>query len=165
MNEKLLCKCFNDFIAHSVIEILESNNIAFRQHDETNAPHIGIYGPTPGIAIYVFEGDYEKALALVAPVVNTPTQSTMPFCPKCGSEDVMHIKRSKYTSHLLILAIFLFIAPMVYLKYTEGGENQFMFYLSILSLVASIVIVMVCHIQESNYRCNHCGKKFHRREG
>ena len=81
MNEMLLCKCPSSIKAHNVVSILKNNNIVFRQHDETNNPRTGGYGPTPGIAIYVFEKDYEKALKLIEPIVNSSTESTKPFCP------------------------------------------------------------------------------------
>ena len=62
MNERLLCKCPNNIVAHKVVSILTNDDIVFRQHDETNDPRIGAYGPTPGIAIYVFEKDYVLVL-------------------------------------------------------------------------------------------------------
>lgn len=61
MNEKLLCKCTNITTAHNVANILENDDIVFRRHDETTDTRTGAYGPMPGIAIYVFEKDYEKA--------------------------------------------------------------------------------------------------------
>lgn len=61
MNEKLLCKCTNITTAHNVVSILENDDIVFRRHDETTDTRTGAYGPMPGIAIYVFEKDYEKA--------------------------------------------------------------------------------------------------------
>ena len=85
MNERLLCKCPNNIVAHKVVSILTNDDIVFRQHDETNDPRIGAYGPTPGIAIYVFEKDYQKAQMLIEPIVNSSTKSIKPFCPKCGT--------------------------------------------------------------------------------
>ena len=162
MNERLLCKCSNSIIAHDVIDVLTREDIIFRQHDETHEPHSGTYGPTPGIAIYVPEEDYEKALLLVDLIVNPPADSTKPFCPKCGSEDVGGVVRSKYTSSLLILSIFLFILPIAYLYFTKGAVSPLMYWLSIATFISSLVIVLVCHRNDADYKCNQCGKKFRR---
>ena len=59
MNEKL-CKCPNIIIAHNVIHILQNNDIAFRQQDETNGPHTWTLGHFPGIDIFVFEEDHVR---------------------------------------------------------------------------------------------------------
>ncbi|MGJ0550903.1 hypothetical protein [Phocaeicola vulgatus] len=163
MKEKILCNCSNNFMADTVVDILKRNGINFRQHNETNEPHSGFYGPNPGITIFVIEEDYKKALILVEPVINTTRVTTLPFCPKCGSEDVKHIERSRFITPLLLLSIILFIAPLVYLHYAKGSGNQIMYYLSIFTFISSIVIVIVCSRMDANYKCNHCGKKFNRR--
>ena len=163
MKEKILCNCANSFMADTVVDILKRNGISFRQHNENNEPHTGFYGPTPGIAIFVLEDDYAKASVLVGPVIHSTAKTTMPFCPKCGSEDTQRIARSRFITPLLLLSIFLFIAPVVYLYYAKGSENQFMHYLSILMFLSSLVIVFVCNRKQADYKCNRCGKRFNRR--
>lgn len=164
MNEMLLCKCPSSIKAHNVVSILKNNNIVFRQHDETNNPRTGGYGPTPGIAIYVFEKDYEKALTLIEPIVNSSTESTKPFCPKCGSEDTVHIEKNKFITPLLILSTVLFIAPVVYFYFTKDLENKSIILniLAIVVFISSIVILILCDYKNVNYKCNDCGKKFNR---
>ena len=163
MKEKILCNCANSIIADNVIDVLKRNGISFRQHDETHQPHTGFYGPTPGIVLFVFEEDYAKASVLVEPVIHSSAKTTMPFCPKCGSEDTQRIARSRFITPLLLLSIFLFIAPLVYLYYAKGSENQFMHYLSIFMFLSSLVIVIVCNRKQADYKCNRCGKRFNRR--
>lgn len=162
MNERLLCRCQNSFVADNVTEVLEANGIASRRHDETNDCRTGAYGPTPGIAIYVFEDNFEKALSLVEPVLNHNTDNTKSFCPKCGSEDITRIERSKYATPLLILSIFLFIAPCVYFYCTMGAENKSaaMDSLAIAVFIISIIIMITCERKNANFRCRHCGRKF-----
>ena len=162
MNEKLLCKCANSIIAHRVVSVLERENITFRQHDETNDPHTGTYGPISGIAIYVLEEDYEKALPLVEPLINSPAEPIRPFCPKCGNDDVGRLEGSKYATPLLIFSIFLFIAPIAFLYFSKGTESQFMYYFCLATFITSIVIMLVCGRKDAAYKCNHCGKKFNR---
>ena len=162
MNEQLLCKCSNSMIAHKVTDMLESEGITFRQHDETNASHTGIYGPDPGIAIYVSEEDYAKALTLVEPVLMSPSKHTNPFCPRCGSEDIRSIKRSRIVTPLLYFSIFLFIAPMVYLYYSKKSDSPIPYYLSMITFVSSIIIMLLCGRKNADSKCNRCGKKFNR---
>ena len=165
MNEKLLCKCPNSILAHNISSLLKNENITFRQHDETNDPRAGAYGPTPGIAIYVLEEDYEKAFTLIEPIINAPTDNIRPFCPKCGSEDTESIERSKLAKPLLILSTILFIAPCVYLYCTMvlGNKSTTIDYLAIVSFIASLVIFGICNKKSANQKCNQCGKKFIRR--
>ncbi|MCX4336459.1 DUF2007 domain-containing protein [uncultured Bacteroides sp.] len=164
MNERLLCKCPNNIVAHKVVSILTNDDIVFRQHDETNDPRIGAYGPTPGIAIYVFEKDYEKAQMLIEPIVNSSTKSIKPFCPKCGSEDTSRIEKNKFMIPLLILSIVLFIAPVAYFYFTKDLENHSMTLdiLAIIAFLSSIVMAFLCDRKTANYKCNGCGKKFNR---
>lgn len=162
MDEVLLCKCLSVIEAHNVVSILKKDNVVFRQHDETSSPHTGLNGPTPGIAIYVSEKDYVKALTLIEPIVNSPAESTRPFCPKCDSEDTVHILKNKFITPLIILSIVLFIAPIAYFHFTKDLEDKSVI-LDILAyalFISSIVIFIFCDRKNANYKCKNCGKKF-----
>lgn len=65
MNEKLLIKCDTTIFADEITDLLVENNIVSRQHDEGKDQRPGAYGPITGIAIYVFEKDYEKAVEII----------------------------------------------------------------------------------------------------
>ena len=162
MNEKLLCKCQSGIVATNVIEVLEANGIASRSHDEANDPRTGAYGPAPGIAIYVYEDHYEKALILAEPILNRRADTAKSFCPKCGSGNIVHVERSRYTAPLLILSIFLFIAPCVYWYYTMGSKNELtaIDYLAVIVFIASIVIMIAGSCKNASYKCSLCGRKF-----
>lgn len=164
MNEKLLCKCANNITAHNVVSILENDDIVFRQHDETKDPRTGAYGPTPGIAIYVFEKDYEKALVLIEPIVNPSAESIKPFCPKCDSENTVRIEKNKFITPLLILSIILFITSVAYFYFTKDLENRPIIpnIFAIIAFTSSIAILIFCDRKNTNYKCNDCGKKFNR---
>ena len=164
MNERLLCKCSDNIIAHNVVSILKNDGIIFRQHDETNDPRTGAYGPNPGISIYVFEKDYEKALTLIEPIVDSSAESIKPFCPKCGSEDTVRIEKNKFITPLLILSTFLFVAPVAYFYFTKDLENKLIVLdiLAIIAFISSIVILILCDCKNANHKCNECGKKFNR---
>lgn len=61
MDERLLIKCENTIVADEVVELLHAHGIVSRQHDESQDPRIGAYGPLTGISIFVFERDNEQA--------------------------------------------------------------------------------------------------------
>lgn len=162
MDKVLLCKCQSGIVADNVTEILEANGIASLRHDETDALCSGAYGPMPGIAIYVFAADLEKARTLAGPILDYPADTTKPFCPKCGSEDLVQIERSRFTTPMLILSIFLFIAPCVYLYFTMGSKDrpEAMDYLAVIIFMTSISIMVIGGRKNANLKCRHCGKKF-----
>ena len=62
MKERLLIKCDTTIYADEITNLLIENNIVSRQHDEGQDQNPGAYGAITGIAIYVFEKDYEKAV-------------------------------------------------------------------------------------------------------
>ena len=164
MNEKLLCKCTNITTVHNVVSILENDDIVFRRHDETTDTRTGAYGPMPGIAIYVFEKDYEKAYSLIEPIINSTAESAKPFCPKCGSEDIEHIGRGKYVTHLYILSILFFLAGFGYLLASEeyNIKSVVMDWLSLVMIVLFVVSGIIAGRKSKNCKCKHCGKRFDR---
>lgn len=95
-------------------------------------------------------------------VINCPTDSVKLFCPKCGSEDTVQIKKFKYVTLLSIISIFFIIAPCVYVfnPYKWDIKSVVLDYLSLAMAVAGIVILIICKYKNVNYRCNSCGKKF-----
>lgn len=163
-NEKLLCKCTNSITAHNVVNILKNDEIVFRQHDETNEPRTGSYGPTPGIAIYVFEKDYEKAYSLIEPIINSTNESAKSFCPKCGSEDIEYIGRGKYVTYLYILSILFFLAGFGYLVASAeyNIKSVVMDWLSLVLIILFVVSGIIAGRKNKNCKCKHCGKRFDR---
>ncbi|MBQ2525864.1 Putative signal transducing protein [Bacteroidales bacterium WCE2008] len=163
MNDTLLCKCPNNIIADTVCDILNVNGIESRRHDETMDQRTGAYGPVPGIAIYVFEKDLERAQALTRPVFDNHAEDTAFICPKCGSENVEPIMGRKDNSALLIAAVFFFLFPGLYLFQGEeyGIKSEAVDVIAIILFVAGLVIMFTYNRVFANYHCKDCGKKFH----
>ena len=90
MKEILLIKCDTTIYADEITNLLIENNIVSRQHDEGQDQRPGAYGAITGIAIYVYEKDYEKAVEITNPIVNSRNKSHV-WCPKCGSYNVSAI--------------------------------------------------------------------------
>ena len=90
MKERLLIKCDTTIYADEITNLLIENNIVSRQHDEGQDQNPGAYGAITGIAIYVFEKDYEKAVEIINPIVDSRNESHV-WCPKCGSYNVSAI--------------------------------------------------------------------------
>ena len=56
MKEILIYKCKNGIVVNRIVNVLDANSIAYRQHDETVDKQPGALWPHPGIAIYVLKG-------------------------------------------------------------------------------------------------------------
>ena len=109
--ERLLIKCDTTIYADEITNLLIENNIVSRQHDEGQDQNPGAYGAITGIAIYVFEKDYEKAAEIINPIVDSRNKSHV-WCPKCGSYNVAAIAVSnKYGTAIALLCIFFFLFP------------------------------------------------------
>ena len=160
MEEKLLIHCANSITANNVVNILDSNNIAWRQHDETQDQNFGAYGPTPGIAIFVFEKDYAKAQELISTVLKDLNQESI-LCPKCGSENVEPIKRKReYSAFLTILSLILIIIPAAYYGWTKGDYTHTANQIALISFMLGSTVLIINTNFINNYKCKDCGKKF-----
>ncbi len=162
LQEKLLLKCDNDIHANEIIALLDNQGIAFRIHDERQDPQTGAYGPITGIAIYVFEKDYQRAMEVIAPVAKE-RKEVHPFCPKCGSENVSIIdRRHNYGSAIGISCLFLFLVPGIYLSMANHLDfrSATTDVIALLMFVAGLVVLVAGRNLTANYRCDDCGKKF-----
>ena len=158
-SEKILIKCDNTVFADEIQTALTDSGIASRQHEEcydTASRQIGI-------TIFVYSDDYDKASAVIAPIIEARNKVT-PMCPKCGSEDVGYIPaNSKHVNTVSILCIFCFLLPGIYV----GLPKQMMIHNDILDIIAAVVaiigVVMLVVIsrKSKNYECRKCGKKFY----
>ena len=119
MKEILLIKCDTTIYADEITNLLIENNIVSRQHDEGQDQRPGAYGAITGIAIYVYEKDYEKAVEITNPIVNSRNKSHV-WCPKCGSYNVSAIYVSnKYGTAISLLCIFLVLIPGLYIVWAN----------------------------------------------
>lgn len=162
MQERLLLKCENTICADEIVNLLNIHNIASRQHDESQDPRVGAYGALTGIAIYVFEKDYERAIDLVNPVFKE-MNNVNPFCPKCGSEDVMPIiRRHDYGTIITLFCLFLILIPGIYIALPEelGLRSSAINSIALVMVVVGFILMFVIKYANTNYKCERCGKKF-----
>lgn len=165
MREKLLLKCENSIYADEVENLLRTNNIASRRHDESQDTRTGAYGPLTGIAIYVFEKDYDKARSLICPVLEERAEMR-PFCPRCGSEEVRPIvHRHSYGTMMSMLCLFFILIPGLYLVLPVefGFRSPVADYIALAMAVVGFILMFTLKRFLVNYTCGKCGKKFHRR--
>ena len=162
MKEILIYKCKNGIVVNRIVNVLDANSIAYRQHDETVDKRPGAYGPTPGIAIYVFEKDYDRALELIDPIIKDNIEGPKPLCPKCGSEEVEAIPRHKSTKLVILLSILLFLIPGLYFVYSRNLNirSQSLDIIAIVMILSSIALMIVSKHQNVNHQCTKCGRKF-----
>ncbi len=162
MNEKLLIKCDTTIFADEITDLLVENNIVSRQHDEGQDQRPGAYGPITGIAIYVFEKDYEKAVEIINLIVDKRNKSHI-WCPKCGSYNVSAIAVSnKYGTAITLLCIFLILIPGIYLVWANDFSlrSTIADYIALSMFISFLVIAFFGKISNANYICKDCKKKF-----
>lgn len=160
--ERLLIKCDTTIFADEITNLLIENNIVSRQHDEGQDQRPGAYGAIMGIAIYVFEKDYEKAAEIINPIVDSRNQSHV-WCPKCGSYNVVAIAVSnKYGTAIALLCIFLVLIPGLYLLWANdfGIRSTVADYIALSMFISFLVIVFFGKISKANYICRDCDKRF-----
>ena len=106
----------------------------------------------------------KKAYSLIEPIVNSTTESANPVCPKCGSEDIEHIGRGKYATHLYMLSILFFLAGFGYLLASAeyNIKNVVMDWMALVMIVLFAVSGFIAGRKSKNCKCKHCGKRFDR---
>lgn len=164
MQVKELIKCDNPIYADEIVQALVDNNIAAMQHDETQDTAVGSYGSDVGIAIKVYEKDYDKARKIVGEIVDA-RQEVQPWCPKCGSEDVEKIDdESRYSPKRMMFGWGVIGFSMIVLvsTYFDMFPEQYTLGLQIASaIVAGIALNFVMPSRRyTNFHCRHCGKVF-----
>ena len=155
----LLTKCDNTVFADEITTALANSGIASRQHEEC----CDTASRQVGITIFVYLDDYDKASAVIAPIIKARNKVS-PMCPKCGSEDVRHIATHiRHANTYSITAIFCFLLPGMYI----GLPKQLMVHNDVLDIIAAllfilgIILVAVLSRKGKNYECRKCGKKFY----
>lgn len=161
--EELLIKCDNPIIADQIVQSLRDNRIASRIHDENRDMVAGAYGADTGLAIYVFEKDFEKANTILEKIIRE-RMTAPPLCPKCGSEKVNRIEQKNHQKDLKILfvGILLIAIPLVYFAFfvSNGTGSTFLNILSMLMIVASSLVFAVYNRRKANFRCSNCHHRF-----
>ena len=162
MKEILIYKCKNGIVANRIVNVLDANSIAYRQHDETVDKRPGAYGPIPGISIYVFEKDYNRAMELIDPIIKDNIDGPKPMCPKCGSEEVEALPRGKYSTGLMLLSIILFLIPALWFAYPkETPTNSLLAQIvGVMMILGGILLMFISRHKSLNHKCNSCGRKF-----
>ena len=157
--EKILIKCDNAIFADEIKTALSDNGIASRQHDDC----CDSVSRQIGITIFVYSDDYDKASAIIAPIISARNKVT-PMCPKCGSEDVRSIApHVKHANAFSIIAIFSFLLPGIYIGLPKElmVHNDALDIIALLLFILGIVLVVVLSRKSKNYECRNCGKKFY----
>lgn len=94
MNERLLTWCENPIQAEELKEQLEAAGIQCVVFEQTMANGRGVCdGKMVTHAVYVDDSCYEKAQKLMT-AAECQRQEQLPWCPKCGAEDVKKIDNS-----------------------------------------------------------------------
>ncbi len=95
MKTRKLITCNDDFQARLIQGALENEGIPSALHNENTSNVLrGFVSNVSGVDIFVYEDDYEAALALLERNQMVPEQ--LKYCPQCGSADIrLRLKRGK----------------------------------------------------------------------
>src|SRR5574344_32972 len=167
-DNKLLIKCDSPLFADEVINVLAENKIASRLHDENSDPAVGAYGAIVGIAVFVYNKDYERAKQIIAPLIKERNEQK-PWCPACGSDDVVKYNSKKSTHRPWAIWVELAclgfgivcVCLMIFAGYQFGNLMKSLVFFSFVIGWSSIGDYF--GITKSNYHCNKCGKDFYHR--
>lgn len=161
-NEKLLITCDNAVYAGQIKLLLTEHNLAFRLHDETQDQRPGSCGPVEGLSFYVFEKDYERAKALVNEIEHE-RNSTHPWCPKCGCDDVEHIAARSLSVTKAVVLILMILIPGCYFGAPQEMFSHSILWLNIIMGCVLVSGIALCFLsnRKYNYKCHKCGRKFH----
>ena len=168
MEKKLLYKCNDIVLTEYIVDALKTNGIVSFKHDEKITQRTGAYGADEGLAIYVLEQDYDKALDIIKPIVTETSHNTATmFCPKCGGDDIEFLPNPfyKYRTGLLSFSIVLELIALVYFAWNSLFSNissPVGNILAVISLLISIILVLLAGKTKNRYKCKKCGKTFSR---
>lgn len=159
--EKLLVKCDNTILADEIVSLLNEQGIASRLHDEQQDQVTGAYGAFTGIAVYVYGKDFDKAKAIIVPIMES-RKAILPLCPKCGSEDTQPLVRPKHTTTYNVVIILLLFIPGLYMGWGKdfGLISPIGNITAIALVVAAFIMMIALRHHNDNYKCNQCGKRF-----
>jgi hypothetical protein len=109
MKERELMKCDNTIFADEIAGKLEEIGIEARMHDETQDTAVGAYGPNVGIAIFVPEEQYERAAALVRPIVEAREKAREERLAEENGADAADSRSEKIKALIVVIVIFLIV--------------------------------------------------------
>lgn len=166
-NEEItaLTKCDNTILADEIVTKLAEEGITASLHDELNDPAYGAYGANPGIEVSVFKKDLERSQRILK-AINASRSEQLPWCPKCGSEKVIALSKtkSKRSKAFILIGSFLIILGCAGLWlpiFVEALASVRTYGLFISPFVILGGVLMVLPKQERQYyQCSVCGNKF-----
>ena len=116
MKEKELIKCDNSIFADEIVGKLNEVGIPTRMHDESQDTVVGAYGPIVGIAIYVPEEQYDRAMALVKPNAEAREKATEERLSAANGAGKGNPRKEKTQAIIIVLVLFLVVLA-VYLYF------------------------------------------------
>lgn len=155
MNE-LLTICSSEPHLTEVTTALDQAGIKYRvERDESTVSGLTHGGSTASLSVYVSADDYPKALGIVK-AIDKKAEESLPWCPKCGSENVerhdVRLKRGPWW--MLVIGILMIVAgifvPMAFFTWVAiiGGIG--------------LLITFFKGFTETRYHCRDCGNDFKR---
>ena len=162
MNSSKKLICSNIVEAETLKAKLLEEGIACSSYDEsTNKAIVGGY--LPGAVVFVKEEDYERAKAIQAADFQERDKS-IPWCPMCGSENVVveRVSKPHSSSFYLFFAIVCGVVGILLFLVDLADKAHSDFFTILLWIVAALVFFALwLHPTESEvFHCEACNRRF-----
>lgn len=104
-----LITCNESFQARLIKGALENEGIAVAIHNENTSSVLrGMPVSITGIDLFVYEDDYEKAIAILENNQMIPERFI--YCPFCGSKNIKFVLRKKHRLRAIISTVIAMLA-------------------------------------------------------
>lgn len=167
MKAKSLITCSNSILAYNIKERLEEQGVHSWINDQTLEPSFALGASPCGFEVLVDEKDYPIAKQL-ADEIEQERKDAMPWCPECGSDEVMRqeiVHRSSRKIHLLVASI-LAVFSIVGIVLTVSGIKTIFAFTPFTCFFSALFFYQAYkdpkEVRSAVYHCNKCGKDFTR---
>lgn len=104
-----LITCNESFQARLIKGALENEGIAVAIHNENTSSVLhGMPVSITGIDLFVYEDDYERAMAILEN--NQMIPERLIYCPYCGSKNIKFVLRKKHRLRAIISTVIAMLA-------------------------------------------------------
>ena len=145
--------CDTSVYADELRALLQANGIESFIYDETKTEVIGPVAGRAGFEVFVNKNDYEAALR-VWESVKKKRDEQMPWCPKCGNEElnktVMLHKHGPIWMLAIIIAVFILCVVMSFIN------PEHIYIPGIIWIFAMIIWLKSYNVEI--YLCDKCGE-------
>lgn len=163
-DSQLLLHCDNAVYAEEIKMLLQTKGIECFINDEAKTEVIGSTGGNRAeIAIYVDQKDYDAAHAVVDEI-NKKREEQMPWCPKCGAEDISKtvVPHQHGPLWLLIVCVVCIVSMLILLIIPRTVHISFLLWSFLFALWIFLLVFWFKSYKVERFTCKKCSHTFKR---